>query len=231
MSATVRTWLVLALTLGYFVAAHYALTRESPPVAAVAVALLVLLILLSLRGPRSWPWQAAVAVIGIALVTLAAGGAPPVPLMLPPVFIPTAIAFAFGRSLRPACTPLVELVVRTFHAPATPEQAVIRYARHVTWAWTLLLAGVALANAWLVINLVPGGLLDLAELAPRWPVTRTAFAWFANTGTYLLIGGMFILEFAVRVWRFPNDRFRNPLRFIREARTRMPNIVEALRHG
>jgi hypothetical protein len=42
---------------------------------------------------------------------------------------------------------------------------------------------------------------------------------------------MFVLEFMVRVSLFPDDPFRNPLHFIREARTRMPNIVEALRHG
>ena len=231
MFATVRTWLVLALTLGYFGAAHLAFTRDSPPMAALAVAILVLLILLSIRGPRRGTWQAAVALTGIALVVLAARGTPPVLLMLPPVFIPAAIGFAFGRTLRPGCTPLIERVVRGFHAPEAPEAAVIRYARHVTWAWALLLACVALINALLIANLAPGGLLDLAGFPPPWPVPRVAFAWFANTGTYLLIGGMFVLEFAVRVWRFPNDRFRNPLRFIREARTRMPNIVEALRHG
>ncbi len=90
---------------------------------------------------------------------------------------------------------------------------------------------VALINALLIVNLAPGGLLDLAGFAPPWPVSPAAFAWFGNTGTYLLIGGMFVVEFAVRVWRFPNYRFRNPLHFIREARTRMPNIVAALRHG
>jgi uncharacterized membrane protein len=231
MFATVRTWLVLALTLGYFGAAHLAFTRDSQPLAAIAVAILVLLILLSIRGPRRGPWQVAIALIGIALVILTARGAPPVLLMLPPVFIPAAIGIAFGRTLLPGRTPLVELVVRSFHAPAAPEAAVIRYALHVTWAWALLLACVALINALLITNLAPGGLLDLAGLTPSWPVPPAAFAWFANTGTYLLIGGMFILEFAVRVWRFPNDRFRNPLRFIREARTRMPEILEALRHG
>jgi uncharacterized membrane protein len=231
MFATVRTWLVLALTIGYFVTAHLAFTRNSPPMAAIAVAILILLILLSIRGPRRLAWQAAVALTGITLVALTARGTPPVLLMLPPVFIPAAIAFTFGRTLLPGRTPLVELVVRGFHAPAAPQDAVIRYARHVTWAWALLLACVALVNALLITNLAPGGLLDLAGFTPRWPVSPAAFAWFANTGTYLLIGGMFILEFAVRVWRFPNDRFRNPLRFIREARTRMPDILEALRHG
>jgi hypothetical protein len=55
--------------------------------------------------------------------------------------------------------------------------------------------------------------------------------WFGNTGTYLLIGGMLVAEFSVRVWRFPDYRFKNPLQFIREARIRMPNIVAALKNG
>jgi hypothetical protein len=54
-----------------------------------------------------------------------------------------------------------------------------------------------------------------------------AFVWFGNTGTYLLIGGMLAVEFSVRIWRFPDYRFKNPLQFAREARSRMPNIVAA----
>ena len=93
------------------------------------------------------------------------------------------------------------------------------------------LGAVAAINAWLIVNLVPGGLLDIAGFTPRWPTTPDAFVWFGNTGTYLLIGGMLVAEFSVRVWRFPDYRFKNPLQFIREARIRMPNIVAALKNG
>ena len=81
----------------------------------------------------------------------------------------------------------------------------------------------------MITLLTPGGLLALAGLTPRWPVSPAVFAWFSNTGTYLLIGAMFVVEFAIRVWRFPDYRFRNPLQFAREARTRMPSIMAALR--
>jgi uncharacterized membrane protein len=162
---------------------------------------------------------------------LIARGAPPFPLLLPPVLIPAGICWTCGRTLLRGRTPLVERLARGFHAPAVPADDILRYARRVTWAWTLLLAAVALANAILIVMLAPGGLLALAGLTPPWPVPPTAFAWLSNTGTYLLIGGMFAAEFAIRLWRFPDYRFRNPLTFIREARTRMPNIVAALRHG
>jgi uncharacterized membrane protein len=231
MPAAVRTSLILGLTLAYLVAVHLAFLRDSPRVAAAAVALLLLLVLASVRGPRRMAWRLLVAVPGIAAVTFTARGAAPLPLLLPPVAIPALIAFGFGRTLLPGRTALIERFARGFHAPEIPSPEILSYARGVTWAWTLLLAFVALANAALALNLSPGGLLELAGMPPPWPVPPAAFVWFSNTGTYLLIGGLFVLEFAVRVWRFPDDAFRNPLHFLREARVRMPNIVAALRHG
>ena len=57
---------------------------------------------------------------------------------------------------------------------------------------------VALLNLALICNLEPGGLIAIAGFQPPWPVSRAAFAWFSSTGTYLLIGGMFVVEFAVQ---------------------------------
>jgi hypothetical protein len=42
---------------------------------------------------------------------------------------------------------------------------------------------------------------------------------------------MLVVELALRAWLLPHDRFRNPLRFLREARTRLPDILRELRHG
>lgn len=231
MPTAVRTWLIIVLTLGYLATAHFALIHASVELAATATAVLAALLLASIQGPRKTLLRVAAAAIGALGVILIARGAPPLPLLLPPVLIPASIAWMFGRTLRRGTTPLVERVARGFHAPAVPEPQIIAYARGVTWAWTLLLGAVALVNAALIMNLVPGGLIDLAGSVPRWPVTPALFAFFGNTGTYLLIGGMFVAEFAVRVWRFPDYRFRNPWHFIREARTRMPSIVAALKHG
>ncbi len=231
MTPAVRTWLIVALTLGYLGTAHVALIHHSAALAATATAMLALLFLASVQGRQRVMLRLTVAAIGAAIVILVARGAPPLPLLLPPVLIPASVAFMFGRTLRRGSTPLVERVARGFHAPATPEPAIIRYARGVTWAWTLLLGAVAAINVVLVVNLVPGGLLDITGFTPRWPATPAAFVWFGNTGTYLLIGGMLVAEFSVRVWRFPDYRFKNPLQFIREARIRMPNIVAALKNG
>jgi uncharacterized membrane protein len=230
MSA-VRSWLFVALTVSYLVAAHLALLHRSAALAAVAVAALVLLTVASIRGPHRATWRVLAAAAGTGIVILIARGAPPLPLLLPPVLIPAAISWTFGRTLLPGRTPLVERLARGFHSPAVPSDEILRYARRVNWAWTLLLAGVALLNAVLITGLDPGGLIALAGFVPRWPVSPQVFAWFSNTGTYLIIGAMIVAEFAIRVWRFPDYRFRNPLQFVREARTRMPNIVAALRNG
>lgn len=231
MPTAVRTWLIIVLTLSYLVTAHFALIHRSPALAAAATAMLVALLLASIQGHHKTALRVMAAAIGALIVILIARDAPPVPLLLPPVLIPASIAWMFGRTLRPGSTPLVERVARGFHAPAVPAPQIIAYARRVTWAWTLLLGVVAAINAALIVNLVPGGLIDLAGFVPRWPATPAAFVWFGNTGTYLLIGGMFVVEFAIRVSRFPDYRFRNPWHFIREARSRMPNIVAALKHG
>src|SRR5690349_22301075 len=215
MSPAARTWLIITLTLSYLATAHFALMHHSTPLAATATALLALLFLASIQGRHRTALRVIVAAIGAAIVILVWRGAPPVPLLLPPVLIPASIAFMFGRTLRAGSTPLVERVARGFHAPAVPDPAIIRYARGVTWAWTLLLGVVAAINAALIVNLVPGGLIDIAGFTPRWPASPETFVWFGNTGTYLLIGGMLAAEFSVRVLRFPDYCFLHPLYFAR----------------
>jgi uncharacterized membrane protein len=229
--SSARTWLFVALTLTYLAAAHLALLHHSAPLAAVATGALALLLVASIRGAHRAAWRMVAAALGAVIVVLIARGAPPIPLLLPPVLIPAVIGWTFGRTLMPGRRPLVERVARGFHAPEVPSDAILRYARGVTWAWALLLAGVALVNAVLITLLMPGGLIALAGFTPRWAVSPAVFAWFSNTGTYLIIGAMFVVEFTIRIWRFPDYRFRNPWHFMREARSRMPSILAAVRNG
>jgi uncharacterized membrane protein len=231
MSSAARTSLLLVLSLGYLATAHFALVHHSATLASTSVAALALLVLASIGGPHRGALRVLTAVAAASTIVLVARGAPPLPLLLPPVLVPALIGWTFGRTLLPGKRPLVERVARGFHAPAVPSADILAYARGVTWAWSILLGGVALVNAVMILNLVPGGLLALLGQAPRWPVSAEVFAWFGNTGTYLLIGAMFAAEFSIRLWRFPDYRFRNPLAFLREARTRMPHIMAAIRHG
>ena len=152
--------------------------------------------------------------------------------MLPPVLIPIAIAWLFGRTLLPGAMPLIERLARVVHAPpGAVARNISRTRGSVTWAWVLLLVSLALLNLALICNLEPGGLIAIAGFQPPWPVSPAAFAWFSSTGTYLLIGGMFVVEFAIRTLRFPDYRFRNPVEFMRVARSRLPNLMAAFRNG
>jgi uncharacterized membrane protein len=225
MSAAFRTWSLLVFSLGDLLTAHLALSSRSAALGAVAVALLAVLTVTAIRGRFRLVLRVLVALAGVACVVLVARGGSPLPLMLPPVLIPAAVGWMFARTLLPGHTPLIERLARGFHAPLDPPPEIIVYTRSVTWAWVWLLAAMACTNALLIVN----GVLDLLGRAPPWPASPAFFAWFSSTGTYLLIGGMFIVEFAVRVWCFPDYRFRNPAHFIRQARERVPGILEALR--
>ncbi len=231
MSAALRAWFFLVLSLGYLLAAHIALLNRSAALAAFAVTLLVLLVVTTIKGRFRIVWRLLVGAAGAWAVIMVAGGAPPVPLMLPPVLIPIAIAWLFGRTLLPGAMPLIERLARVVHAPQEPSPENLAYARSVTWAWVLLLVSLALLNLALICNLEPGGLIAIAGFQPPWPVSPAAFAWFSSTGTYLLIGGMFVVEFAIRTLRFPDYRFRNPVEFMRVARSRLPNLMAAFRNG
>jgi uncharacterized membrane protein len=226
MPAALRSWLLALLTITYLVSAHIGISDASRAATVFATAALAALFALSISRPAP---RAIAAAAGVAAVVAIARGVPPVPLLLPPVLIPAGIAWVFGRTLKNGRRALVERIARGFHAPAVPAPRILAYARRVTWAWTLLLSTVALVNLWLVVNLVPGGIADVLGVHTAWAVAPLVFVWFANTGTYLIIGAMFIVEFSIRLWRFPDYRFRNPVAFAREARTRLPKIVEALR--
>jgi uncharacterized membrane protein len=227
MSSASSKWLFLALTLGYLFAAQLAFTRDSRSIAAIAVALLALLLLAAVKGRGR---RVALGVLAItAVIFVARGSFPPLPLLLPPILVPHAHAWLFGHTLLPGKIPLVERFARALHAPDALEPALARYARRVTWVWTLLLLAIAAANGLLAMNLSPGGLLELAGFDAWWPIAPGRFVWLGNTVTYLLILVMFAGEFVVRVWRFPGYRFRNPADLVRRARLRMPSLRASLR--
>lgn len=91
----------------------------------------------------------------------------------------------FGRTLfagrQPLCTRFAEAV----HAPLTLQHEI--YARQVTVAWTLFFASMALISSVLFF---------LAPLA-TWSI-------FANFFTLPLVVMMFLAEYAVRRWMFPD---------------------------
>jgi uncharacterized membrane protein len=230
-SSSALKWAVPALTVAYLLTASLALSGGSSRVAAAAIAILLAGILLCIRGPRRHVLRFTVALVGLLIVLgVAAGRLSPWPLLMPPILVPATLAWVFGRSLLPNRIPLIERFARIFHAPDGLPDGVAQYTRRVTWCWALLLAAIAVGNLWMALHVFPGGLLHVAGRRSPWPVSPAAFAWLSNVGSYLLIGGMFVVEFIVRLIRFPEFEFRNPVAFLERARSRLPQMLEGFRH-
>jgi uncharacterized membrane protein len=73
-------------------------------------------------------------------------------LFFPPLLINLTIAAVFGATLRPGGTPLVEQMMRFEYEGQPPPAALKDFARHLTWIWTLYLAGVALGSVVLALT-------------------------------------------------------------------------------
>jgi len=131
------------------------------------------------------------------------------PLYLPPVLVPTFLAWIFGQTLLPGRTPLIEQMVHMLHAPdAVPEDAALVYARRLTLAWTVLFVGLAATNLGLAVFAEP----------EQWSL-------FANLIAYVIVVAFFAVEYAYRRRRFPQQPYRNMLEFVQRLLASLPGLV------
>lgn len=93
------------------------------------------------------------------------------------------LAVAFGHTLLPGREPLISQFARRIHRNDYSE-AIARYTRQATWAWTLYFVAMGLAS------------IALFAMAPL-----ELWSWFVNFISFLTLGGMFAAEYAVRRWR------------------------------
>lgn len=209
-----RPPLSLVLGLAYPVVAHVAILSGRPGLVIASVALLgVLLLLEPLRRGRAWAW-----------LLLAAGAAglwqlddprfATLPLFAPPVLITAGVAWLFGRSLVGDATPLIEQIARAMTG-ADLDAGRRRYARQVTIAWATITGMLAVVNLVLALLAEPQGLLLAAGLRPFVTVPLATWSLFANLVNYLVLGAMFVLEFAWRRHRFPDEPHGRFVDFIR----------------
>ncbi len=207
--------LVTMLALAYPVAAHIAVARHSAPLAIASVIFLVTLILLPglARGSRA-AWLAVPAVIA-GIFLLIRSGAELLPLYAPPVLFTGFMAWVFGRTLAPGKTPLIERFAQLMHEPGKPMDTAIRnYARRLTGIWTVLLATLSAVNLVLALLAVPSGLLNAAGIEPFMPVPQAVWSLFANVLNYVILAAFVAAEHLYRRHRFPQEPYRNILRFI-----------------
>jgi uncharacterized membrane protein len=182
----------VALLLSYPVTAHFA--RPSTALALLAALVAYVVASLVVRHPLRWLLPplagAAVLVLEPRADWL---------LYVPPVAINLALCWLFGRTLVGGRTPLIARFALMEQATLTDELSV--YTRRLTWLWTLLFAGAALASVVLALS-----------------GSRDAWSLFTNLVNYLLVAALFLGEFAYRRVRFRNYQHQPLLQLLRNVR-------------
>lgn len=208
----------LLLAVAYPVFAHLASARADGGWAAIAVADIVLLLLLEpLLKRRAWALCALAACL-LALWAISISRYALMPLLAPPVAFIALAAWLFGRTLLRGRTPLITRIVEGLYAQAQMPMspALYRYTRQLTLAWTIMLCMLGVANLLLAFCAVPSGVLAQLGQSPAWPVTDAQWSVFANVLNYGIIGVFFVVEYQLRVRRFPHRPYRNAGQFLRQ---------------
>ena|SRR5689334_7348233 len=118
----------------------------------------------------------------------------------PHIGIYVLLLWFFGRTLQRGREPLVTRIARHEHGALPPD--IERYTRQVTWAWCVFFGAMALIS------------LLLFAFAPL-----AVWSWFANVLNIPLLLLVFVIEYAVRLLRFPDfthASFFTAIRAVRE---------------
>lgn len=193
---SVRAVLVI-LSIGAAVLAHFTIVDRLPSALGAGLSLVPVALLLSWALRRS-PWRGwiflglvgAAAAVWACRDELSSGWAAlernfASLFFIEHVGVNLALAFVFGRTLAAGREPLCTRFARLLHGPLPPE--VVAYTRGVTMAWTVFFIGLATASAALYL----GG-------------HREAWSMLATLLSPVLLGFMFVAEYAVRLRVLPH---------------------------
>jgi len=173
---------------------HFAIVWSSP-------ALMALFLVIIAAGVLTGATRGRIPLWAVGLVALAVGGLALLDLGTAsriaeawPILAYLAIGWLFGSSLLPGRMPLVERIARIVdHGDAMPN-ALVRYTRFLTWAWTLIPLSMALVS------------VLLAQFA-----SRTTWSLFTNVLSYVVLAVLFFVEYPYRRWRYPDMPHTNPV--------------------
>jgi uncharacterized membrane protein len=216
------------LAFAYPVVAHLAVVRGSITLIVAAIALLTAVALLPALARGSASAWLSLPVLGALLWSLSRSTHPVLPLYIAPVLVPAFMAWVFGHSLQAGQTPLIAQLIRVLHPPGEePEAAVWPYARTLTLSWTVLFVSLGATNLLLATLAEPDGLLLAAGISPPVTVPQEWWSLFANLIGYLLVAAFFLVEYAYRRHRFPQQPYRNLFDFLQRMLAAMPQLVRA----
>ena len=169
------------------------------PLAALLL-LLTAVMLPRLQTRRAGPWLVWLGVLA-ALLLLSLYGFAGLLLETVPVLINALLACWFGSTLGTSEPLVARFIVAIEGADRLSQPGVARYARQLTWFWTLLLATQAVVLAVLLLCAEHSGLLvRFGIVSPLLVSDRWATAWL-HVGGYVLLGAAFLLEYCYRRWR------------------------------
>jgi uncharacterized membrane protein len=172
------------LALGYPLFAHLAVVFQDARLEWLA---LVWLLGLSLAGAliarRPWAW-ATLLLGALVLYWLVVVGHGRFALYVPPALIPAALFILFARSLRRGATPLISRIATVMRGGPLPAPLVV-YTRQVTVLWCgvfiVMFASAVVTAVW----------------APP-----AAWSLMTNVVHYVVLGAIFVAEFAYRRLRY-----------------------------
>jgi uncharacterized membrane protein len=238
MSAAALTRCKSVLALAYPLVAHFAVVRNSMALIVVALALLIVVPMLPALTRGSVAAWIAVPIIAAGLWWVSRSTHATLPLYIAPVLVPGFMAGVFGSSLLSGQTPVIEQLIRLIEADApqhaaqngrshgdVPEEEVWAYARALTLSWTLLFVAICITNLVLALLAEPDGLLLVGGIMPPLTVPQEWWSLFANVLGYLLVAAFFVIEYAYRRHRFPEQPYRNMLDFFLRVLAAMPRLV------
>jgi uncharacterized membrane protein len=217
MGVRVTFALRMSLLLAYLPLAHFAGSRSSPMLAALALADVALIVLIEgLLAGRARAWIAMLAVLA-TIGGLVATGWAFIPLLLMPVLCLVLAATWFARSLAAGREPLITRIVAALYRQSghelTPTHQ--RYTRRLTALWAGLLALLAAINLGLALLAVPDGVLARLGVSAPLTVTQAQWSLFANLLNYGIVGGALVVEYHWRKRVFPQRPYRNFVEFVR----------------
>jgi hypothetical protein len=159
--------------------------------------------LLSLRTTAWLVWLAIVAALVLSFVF----GFADLLLESVPILVSALLAIGFGRTLVGNAQPLVaRFIVALEGAERLAQPGVARYARDITWSWTVLLALQALVLTVLLLCAQHVGVLARLGLTSPLPVSDRWAAMWLHVGGYLVLAAAFALEYGYRRWRLRHLR-------------------------
>ncbi len=161
--------------------------------------LFALPLLFSLMQKRQPSWLVALSTLYSILIFWLASNQPENLLFAQPVIINLLLFFVFVSTLSGNSVPLIARFTMILR-PEAPDVVMV-YCRWVTWAWAFFFLMMAALSVLVAVY-----------------ASIEVWSWVTNVLTYVLIGSMFIVEYAIRKMILKDHVDRSFIQFVRDLR-------------